>query len=220
MKRFLVLLLLLTACTAGVPPPSPTAADGIAWYRDAAASGTAVYAVDPQASLIAVTVRRGGALARLGHDHVVASRTVTGFAAPAAGRADLSFRVDAMSVDEPALRREAGLGADPTAQAIEGTRANMLGRVLEAERFPTIVVQARRAGDGLVAATITLHGVSRTVALPVEVHVEAAAVVAQGELRLRQTEFGITPMSIAGGLLSVQDEIALRYRIVARRWQH
>jgi hypothetical protein len=176
-----------------------------------------VYAVDPAASLIAVTVRRGGPLARLGHDHVVASRTVAGFAAPSAGRADISFRADQLSVDEPALRREAGLATEPSAQAIEGTRANMLNRVLEAERFPLIFVHAQQGADGKLAAAITLHGVTRSVALRGSVEIGTGQVAASGELRLRQTDFGITPLAVAGGLLSVQDEIEVRYRIVARR---
>jgi polyisoprenoid-binding protein YceI len=219
MKRFLVLaLLLLAACSAGVAPPAPATADATPWYREAARAGTAVYAVDPAASLIAVTVRRGGPLARLGHDHVVASHTVGGFAAPAAGRADILFRADALIVDEPALRREAGLDTEPSPEAIAGTRTNMLDRVLEAARFPVIAVHAQQGGDGKLGAAITLHGVTRSVALPGGVEVGPALVMASGSLRLRQTDFGIRPMSVAGGLLSVQDEIDVRYRIVARRW--
>jgi polyisoprenoid-binding protein YceI len=219
MKRFLVLALaLLAACSAGVAPPAPATADATPWYREAARAGTAVYAVDPAASLIAVTVRRGGPLARLGHDHVVASHTVSGFAAPAAGRADIVFRADALIVDEPALRREAGLDTEPSPEAIAGTRTNMLDRVLEAARFPVIAVHAQQGGDGKLGAAITLHGVTRSVALPGSVEAGPEQVIASGSLSLRQTDFGIKPMSVAGGLLSVQDEIEVRYRIVARRW--
>jgi polyisoprenoid-binding protein YceI len=216
--RLLVPLLLLAACSAGGPPPVTAPADSGPWYRAAAAAGTAVYAVDPNASLVTITVRRGGPLARLGHDHVVASHTVSGFAAPTAGRADIHFRADRLSVDEPALRREAGLATEPSAQAIEGTRTNMLDRVLEAGRFPVITVQARQAADGKLGATITLHGVSRDVALPASVESGNGQVTASGALSLRQSDFGITPFAVAGGLLSVQDEIEIGYRIVARRW--
>jgi isopentenyl diphosphate isomerase/L-lactate dehydrogenase-like FMN-dependent dehydrogenase len=163
-------------------------------------------------------VRRGGPLARLGHDHVVASHTVSGFAAPAAGRADILFRADALIVDEPALRREAGLDTEPSPEAIAGTRTNMLDRVLEAARFPVISVHAQQGGNGKLGAAITLHGVTRSLELPGSVEVGPAQVVASGSLHLRQTDFGIRPMSVAGGLLSVQDEIEVRYRIVARRW--
>lgn len=41
---------------------------------------------------------------------------------------------------------------------------------------------------------------------------------ASGSARLKQTDFGVTPFSVGGGLLSVQDELEVRYHVVARRW--
>lgn len=203
------------ARVAAPPAPAPAAADSSAWYRQAAARGARVLAIDPAQSLIAVTVRRGGPLARMGHDHVVASRSVTGFAAPDEGRADFSFRLDQMSVDEPALRREAQLDTQPSESAIAGTRANMLGRVLDAERFPLVALHAEgRAGQPL-RLTITLHGVSRTMAAPAQVDSRAGGVTASGTLTLRQSDFGITPMSVLGGAMTVLDTLELRYRLVA-----
>jgi len=43
-------------------------------------------------------------------------------------------------------------------------------------------------------------------------------VTAQGTARLKQTDFGITPFTVGGGLLAVDDELVVRYRIVARPW--
>jgi polyisoprenoid-binding protein YceI len=218
MKR-LFALLLLAACSAGTPPPAPEPADAKAWYTRAAAAGTEVYAVAPGESLVAITVRRAGLLERLGHDHVVASRSINGFAAPAAGRVDISFRADQLTVDEPALRHEAGLTTEPSAQAIEGTRTNMLTKVLDAQRYPLISVHAQLRKEGGFDAAITLHGITRHVVLPAQIEHGPDAVSASGKLLLSQTEFGITPMSVAGGLLAVQDELELRWRIVARRWR-
>jgi polyisoprenoid-binding protein YceI len=218
MKRLLALLL-LAACSAGTPPPIGQPVDSGAWYARAAAAGTQVYAVEPRDSLVAITVRRAGLLARLGHDHVVASRSVTGFAAPAAGRVDISLRADQLTVDEPALRREAALTTEPSPQAIEGTRTNMLAKVLEADRYPLIFVHAQLRKEGGFDAAITLHGITRHAVLPAQIEKGTDTVSASGTLRLSQTDFGITPMSVAGGLLSVQDALELRYRIVARRWR-
>jgi polyisoprenoid-binding protein YceI len=223
MKRILLLAALLAGC-ARVPAPPPLAVPVPAvendanWYRQAAAAGSKVLVIDPAQSLVAVTVRRGGPLARLGHDHVVASRSVTGFAAPAAGRADFSFRLDQMSVDEPALRREAGFDTQPSDAAIEGTRTNMLTKVLEAERFPLVALHAESvAGTGQpLRLAITLHGVTRTVAAPTRVDTSADGLTATGALQLRQTDFGITPMSVMGGAMTVLDSMELRFRIVAR----
>lgn len=226
MKRLLPLavLLLLAACAS--PParqaaePAPALAARAAldeWYRAAAAAGRPVYAVDVAQSLVAITVRRSGALARLGHDHVVASRTLSGFAAPDDGRADLRFTLADMSVDEATLRAEAGLDTQPSAEAIEGTRINMLNRVLEVERFPEVLLRAEPLAGGMLRLTITLHGVTRAYEVPTQLERDDAALVASGTLQLRQTDFGIAPMSLLGGAIAVRDDIELRFRIAARR---
>ena len=218
MKRVLPLLFLLTACGRQLAPPAPGPGADPGAYHARAASGAAVYAVDPSASLIAVTVRRAGLMARLGHDHVVASRTLAGYVSPEAGRADVSFRVDQMTVDEPQLLRDAGIDKQPSPQAVEGTRTNMLGSVLDAQRYPTVTLHAQQQADGRLSVAVTLHGATRSLALPATVRIDAAQVVASGTARLKQTDFGITPFSVGGGLLSVQDELEVRYHIVARRW--
>jgi len=218
MKRLLPLLLLLASCGQQLAPPVPVPGADPGAYRAKAASGVAVYAVDPHASLVAVTVRRAGLMARLGHDHVVASHTLAGFVAPDAGSADVSFRIDQMTVDEPQLLRDAGIDKQPSPQAVEGTRTNMLGPVLEAQRYPMVTLHAQQQADKQLRVAVTLHGATRSLALPATVRVDAAQVIASGTARLKQTDFGITPFSVGGGLLSVQDELEVRYHIVARRW--
>jgi hypothetical protein len=220
MKRALLLAALLAGCAAVAPPPAPVPAattdNAAAWYRQAQAAGSKVLLIDPAQSLIAVTVRRGGALARLGHDHVVASHAVTGYAAPAEGRADFSFRLDQMTVDEPALRREAGFDTQPSDAAIEGTRTNMLTRVLDAQRYPVVALHAEQPPGAAMRLAITLHGVTRTVAAPARVETSDGNVTASGTLQLKQSDFGITPMSVMAGAMTVLDTMELRYRIVAR----
>jgi polyisoprenoid-binding protein YceI len=219
MKRFLPLLvlLLLAACRQPLAPPMPGPQADVEADRAAVGSDAAIYAIDPGASLLTVTVRSAGLMARLGHDHVVASRTLAGQVAPGAGRADVTFRVDQMSVDEPQLLRDAGIDTQPSPQAVEGTRKNMLGPVLEAQRYPVVGLHAQQLADGRLRVAVTLHGATRWLALPAAVRVDAAQVSARGTARLKQTEFGITPFSVGGGLLSVQDELEIRYHIVARR---
>ena len=107
MRRILaaVLISIVAACAQHPPAPLPAveapAGFPVAYYRQAAAQGTPVMQIDPAASLVAIEVYRGGSLARLGHDHVVASHDVRGFVAPNAKRADLYFRLDSLVVDEP-----------------------------------------------------------------------------------------------------------------------
>lgn len=217
MLRFFPLLLLLTACGRQMAPPVPGPEADRGPHQATATPGTAVYTVDPQASLLAVTVRRAGLMARLGHDHVVASRTLSGHVAPGAGSADLSFRLDQMTVDEPQLLRDAGIDKQPSPEAVAGTRTNMLGPVLAAQRYPVVTLHAQQQADGRLGVAVTLHGATRWLALPAAVRIDTDQVIASGTARLKQTDFGITPFSVGGGLLSVQDELEVRYHVVARR---
>ncbi|WP_258000708.1 YceI family protein [Janthinobacterium sp. ROICE36] len=218
---FLLACAVLASCTPlpPAPPPAPVAPaimPAPAWQQP----GVRVLHIAPQESLLTITVRRGGALARLGHDHVIASRTLQGVVAPALGRAQFQFRLDEMSVDEESLRQAAGLTTTPSADAIAGTRHNMLVRVLEAERYPWVSIDARRTGDKeVLEADITLHGVTRTLQLPVRIEqaAEGRGLQASGSLLLKQSDFGIVPFAVLGGAMAVQDQMELAFRIAARQ---
>ncbi|MDO8072069.1 YceI family protein [Janthinobacterium sp. SUN176] len=216
---------LLAACSPFTPPPAaslpaaPAAAPAMQappWQQP----GVRILHIAPQESLLTITVRRGGALARLGHDHVVASRSLQGVVAPAPGRAQFRFRLDEMSVDEAGLRQAAGLTTTPSADAIAGTRHNMLVRVLEAERYPWVNIEARRTGDKeVLEADITLHGVTRTLQLPVRIEetADGRQLQASSSLLLKQSDFGIVPFAVLGGAMAVQDQMELAFRITARQ---
>ena len=208
----------LAACTQ-LPTPSSRPAPVTA----PAAAPAASPAIGPQlqidttSSLIVVTVRRGGVLARLGHDHVVASHTVTGKVSPAQDRADLQFRLDQMTVDEADLRRIAGLEKQPSADAIDGTRHNMLTKVLDAERYPVVSIHAERDAPGQpLRVSITLHGVTRTLAVPAELREENGVITVKGGFTLKQTDFGLTPFSVMGGAMAVEDQMELRFDLIAK----
>ena len=181
-----------------------------------AAPKAAVLHIDPQRSLIAVTVRRGGAFARFGHDHVVAVRTLEGEVWPAAQRAELHFRLDQMSVDEAELRTLAGLSTQPDADAISGTRHNMLTKVLDAARFPEVRIQVEHPrAQGPLQVSITLHGVTRQFDLPATISEQSGVMTVSGTTTLKQTDFGLVPYSIMAGALAVQDQLDLRFTITA-----
>ena len=206
----------------GVEPPGFPSAD----YAAALRRGDRVYAVDPARSLVTVIVHRGGTLARLGHDHVVAIRDVHGEVDTTAGRADLYAPLDRMSVDEPALLREAHFDTQPSAADIAGTRTNMLERVLHVERHPYVEVAVRRAGalhpgeapaSAHAQATIALNGVNREVPLRLTLSEHGDAFEASGSFAIDQTDFGLTPMSLFGGAITVEDRLELRFDVRARR---
>lgn len=187
----------------------------------AIARGEPVFRIDPARSLIVIEVRRAGSLARLGHDHVVASHDVRGFVAAQERRADLYVPLDRLSVDEPALRTEAGFDTQPSASDIAGTRSNMLVHVLSTDRFPFALVSIsdvdQRGTNSSATLAIALHGTTRTMRIPLRIDPVGAAIAVDGRVVLKQSDFGIEPFSILGGAVQVQDEIGLRFRIYASR---
>ena len=121
----------------------------LAWSGLAAAQGTSrVLAIDGAASDIHWLVYKSGALARLGHNHVIAVPSPRGSITvsaqdPSASHFEIVISVADLVIDDPKLR--SGLGEEfasvRTAKDIEDTRHNMLtDRVLDGEKFPTIRV--------------------------------------------------------------------------------
>ena len=216
-----VLAALVWACApqvAGPPEPVQRAPANFpeAYYRQALAQGRPVYRVDPAASLLAIEARRGGSLARLGHDHVIASHAVMGYVAPEEGRSDLFVQLDQLVVDEPELRAQSRFDTQPSADDIAGTRQNML-RALAAEQYPFALIEVNRLDRGRLKVTISLHGATRSFETPVQIDSSANELKASGRIDLKQTDFGIKPFSILGGAVQVQDEVNLRFSIRARR---
>lgn len=220
-RALAVAALLLSACAPQVreAPPARNAPAEFprAFYEQAAAQGKTVLRVDPGSSLAVLVVRRGGSLARFGHDHVVASHGLQGYVAPDAGRADLYIALDDLKVDEPALRAEAGLDTQPSDADIAGTRTNMQEKVLETARFPFALIQATRADGGKLKVEITLHGIRRAFEIPARLEKQGDEITAQGRFAFNQSDFGITPFSILGGAVQVQDRLELRFRVRARK---
>jgi len=203
---------------APVAPP-PEFPEG--FYQQALKAGKPVYRVDHAGSLVVIEVRRGGSLARLGHDHVVASHGLTGYVAPGEGRADMYAALAGLVVDEPELRKQAGFDTQPTESDIEGTRSNMLGHVLEADKFPYAVIAVKGADAkqkrATLAVAIGLHGRTRSFQVPAEIEADDKAITVSGKLEFNQTDFGITPYALLGGAIAVKDGLALRFRIRAQR---
>jgi len=219
----LVLAGLVAGCTPHISPPAvlehlQAPADfPEAYYRHAEVLGTKVLRIDPGRSLVTIVVRRGGALARLGHDHVVASHDVRGYVDMAAGRADLYVPLERLAIDEPALRSEAELTTQPSQEAVEGTRRNMLEKVLESARFPFALIHITRSinDSSKILVTITLHGTMQTFEIPAQAETMPGELKISGIMTFNQTDFGIIPLSILGGALQVQDRLDLRFRILA-----
>ena len=166
-------------------------------------------------------------MARLGHNHVIASHQLKGsvFVAddPLQSRFDIDVPVNELTIDEPAMREMAGPDFPPGVpqSARDGTRKNMLSEaLLDGEKYPAIHLRATdvaAAAEGFdVGVEITIKDQVRNVRVPVTLERKEGALVARGEFPLKQSELGFKPFSVAMGTLVVLDEMRIRFEVVAR----
>lgn len=161
------------------------------------------YTIDPAGSSIVVHVGKTGLFGFAGHEHEIQASL---------GRGTLvvdPVHVEASSAD---LRFDAGTlrvvaRGEPLNDVPKVQEAMVGPDCLNVRRFPEIRFLSRKiaakdsGSDGLevtVRGTLTLHGVSREVTLPVQVTVGNDLLSATGTLALNQTDFGIKPISVAG----------------------
>jgi polyisoprenoid-binding protein YceI len=219
-------VLALSACrTAPPPPPPPVPApppapvivpERIDHYR-----------VDDQASQVLILVYRDGRMARLGHNHVLRVRQLSGEVVVPKQIANttftLEFPVAALSVDETALRAEQGEDFKATidAASIDGTRGHMLGdRLLDAAHFPVIRLQSGPLSDDgehwTATISITVRDHVSTVVVPVSLTMNSESLTASGEFDLSHSQLGLTPYSVGLGAIRVAETMHVRFRVLAR----
>ncbi|HLN59483.1 MAG TPA: YceI family protein, partial [Thermoanaerobaculia bacterium] len=100
-------------------------------------------------------------------------------------------------------------------------------KILDAARFPEILFEAARldaaelpsgaSGEfrGNLSGTLTLHGQSHPLQIPIQGRVTADRLEANAAVTLRQSDFGIKPYKAVLGTVAVKDEITLEIQIVA-----
>ena len=219
------LALLLAACQNVVTAPGSSAPHGAVAQP---APGAVHYRVDAGASQVRFLVYKAGPLAAFGHDHTVDARGFSGEVYLAPRFTDSSFSlslpVQDFLVDDPASRQEEGsdFASVPSTGAIQGTTEHMLGpQGLDAAHYPQVTVQcvtlAGHEDRAVATVRVTLHGTARDLMVPITVSRAGDDLVASGGFDLRQTEFGITPYSAAGGALQVADVLKLKFHIVAHK---
>ena len=224
---FIVLVTcLLASCAQPSLQPEPSRSEELP--RPIDTRGAVVYAIDAQASSLNILVYRGGTLARLGHNHVVSSKSISGRAWVhgdfTRSGFEISVPVHSLIIDDVEARASHGedFAAIVPQKDIHGTRRNMMKpEVLDGERFAEIAIaSAQIAGtpeSPKVLARIKIKDVVREMEIPLNLKVQQAQLTASGEFDLLQTEFGMKPFSIALGALEVQDRLHIVYDITARK---
>jgi polyisoprenoid-binding protein YceI len=206
------------------PPPQP-AAGGTAQVPVIPA-GARAFEIDAGKSVVTILVNRAGPFAKFAHNHVVTSGQETGIVwegrDPAGSGFEIRVPVASLVVDDPAARAATGgeFAGEVPESAREGTYRNMTRpEVLDDAEFPEVIVHC----DGMIgtwdrpvaAADLTIRGVTRRVEIPIQLERTASSLMARGSFRVRQSDFGITPFSAAGGAIQVGDELDLSFEIVA-----
>jgi hypothetical protein len=221
----ITLLILLTGCpTRPTSPPSGT--------REIAPPAPLhvgrPYDIVAAQSLLTVLVYRAGPLARAGHNHVIASHELTGTVYvsgdPARSSCELHVLVGSFTVDEPELRARERSESDFPPQvplsARDGTRANMLGEaVLDAMHYPVVDITCLQLETGTTTAArvrLVVRGRATLLMVPLKYSPGPLELTVDGELTLKQTELGLTPFTALLGALQVQDEMRVRFHLVAR----
>jgi polyisoprenoid-binding protein YceI len=215
----------LGGCQTSPPAPAPAPPPAA---EQPPVAGAQEYKVVADESLLQILVYRGGPMARLGHNHVIASHHMAGEVQltddATASRFEIRVPVNELTVDEPAMRESAGADFPPGVPqtARDGTRRNLLsGALLDGANFPSIRLRATEVaavGDGFdVGVEILLKDQVRHVRVPVQLERNDGALMARGEFALKQSDLGLKPFSVAMGSLLVLDEMKIRFQISARK---
>jgi polyisoprenoid-binding protein YceI len=163
--------------------------------------------IDRAHSTIKVYVYKSGILSTLAHDHEIEAPIEQGEVTGSAASPVVDVRVGSR-----ALRV---LDAEVSADTRAKIQATMLGaEVLDVSRFPEIHFQSTSvepsgANHWMVHGNLELHGQNHPVSFEVTLQDGFYA----GTALLKQSEFGITPVKLAGGTIRVKDEIKVMFSI-------
>jgi len=190
-----LLLILLTALL-----PVAQAQNGAPGQTQNAGTGS-------RQSAVIIHVFKAGLFSGFAHNHVVVAPMGGASMDPAGLKAEVAFVTRDMKVTDPEV-------SDKDRAEIQST---MLGpKVLDAEKYPEIRFRSSRIEQTApqryrVTGTLELHGTSKELAFEVTGTPEHY----HGATRLKQSDFGIKPVSLFGGSVKVKDELELELDVYA-----
>lgn len=163
-------------------------------------------AIDTQRSKIRIHVGKSGLLSAAAHNHTIDAPIASGSLNESAPP-HIEFTVEAAKMTvEPDPK------VDAKTQAT--IQMDMEDMTLEAQKFPQIVFRSSRieklsGGEWKVDGDLTLHGVTKPVSLTVRQSGDSYAT----HTVLKQTDFGIKPISVSGGMVKVKNEVEIDFQI-------
>ena len=164
-------------------------------------------AIDVNQSSLKIRVFKSGAFSAFAHDHEIQAPIEQGKINSSAP-ASVQLRVDSrkMRVLDPDT---------PADKRTEIQHTMQSAKVLDVEKFPEIsyqstTVSSRGEGHWEVRGNLTLRGKKQ----PVTVDVSLQGGHYRGTASLKQSDFDITPIRLAGGTVKVKDELKIEFDIV------
>ena len=162
--------------------------------------------IDAQHSKLTVFVYKSGLFSAFADDHVITASIARGTISDEAPRAiELVVRAADLRVQDP----------DLAADKRNEVQARMLGsEVLDVGHFPEITfasttIEPAGTDRWTVAGRLTIHGQTRAITLAVAL----LNGVYRGEVLIKQRDFGIEPIKVAGGTVKVKDEVKIQFQI-------
>jgi polyisoprenoid-binding protein YceI len=163
-------------------------------------------AIDAQHSTLTVAVYKQGLFAAFADNHVIDAPI-------ASGSYDDTQKAITLTVDATQMRV---LDPKSPANRRADVQSNMDGpQVLDVNTYRTIefrstAVTGADAAHLTVSGNLTLHGQTH----PITFTAVRAATHFSGSATVNQSAFGITPIRIAGGAVTVKDAVTVTFRIV------
>lgn len=178
------------------------------------------FAIDKTASRFTVQAFATGMLSVFGHNPTIAIRDYD---------CDIQFSPD--TVDNATVRMTVRTSAMEVVDEMKNDDRKkleqaMYDQVLEVSRFPTatfaskqITVQKQSSDQwqARVNGELTFHGVTQNLSFDARVMYMGTMMRVAGEFPLRQSDYGIKPVSFAGGALRLKDELKFNFELVARQ---
>ena len=162
--------------------------------------------IDGAHSTLTVFVYKSGLFSAFADNHVVSAPIAGGTISEEAPREiELLVRAADLRVLDPDLAPERRAEV----------QARMLGsEVLDAAQFPEITfasttIEPAGADRWNVSGRLNIHGRTRIITFPVVLLNGKYS----GQVRIRQRDFGIEPIRVAGGTVRVKDELKIQFEI-------
>ena len=166
--------------------------------------------IDTERSTITIHAGKAGLLSAAGHEHWVNAPISAGtFSDSSSPRIEFTVQTASIRVKpDPQIdsTTEAKIQKDMEEMSLDTAHFHEI-------KFQSSHIEKAAEGEWSVDGTLSLHGVSK----PVRVNVTRVGEAYTGRTILKQTDFGIKPVSLAGGTIKIKNEIEIVFMIFARQ---